>query len=46
MRAPPWILALAAPAAPSLAMSRSGRALLAYTTRDRRLRHVTRDAGL
>jgi len=27
-------------------MARSGRVLLAYTTRDRRLRHVTRDAGL
>jgi hypothetical protein len=36
----------AGPAAPSLAMVRSGRALLAYATRDGRLRYVTRDAGL
>jgi len=32
--------------APNLAMARSGRALLAYTTRDGRMRYVTRDAGL
>jgi hypothetical protein len=36
----------AAPATPSLAMTRSGRALLAYATRDGRLRYVTRGAGL
>lgn len=32
--------------APNLAMARSGRALLAYATRDGRMRYVTRDAGL
>jgi hypothetical protein len=38
--------AFGAPATPSLAMTRSGRALLAYATRDGRLRYVTRGAGL